>query len=536
MKKIIVELLIGIMMFSITSCGNNKKESRQNTENTNFIENESEESLENKGYEWVIEPFIEAEDIIVFDTSYVPKHGAPKFIRSDTDVEEYTETLLHDKFAIIKKDGKYGFIGDDGRVLVEPQYDSFVCHNCGEIFLNSKSGDRCYLDENSQPVRGISMCGDGYFNIEYNSSENRFVSEYWSVEMSKLDVAVPVIEKSDISVHRGEQIGKYGIYFNGELISEYQYDDYICNITSDTYSTVDERVDESYSFAMRKGDNWFLFDREGRQVLEDSCESIPSNSYYSDDSNLPYIFTEGICAVSQFGQMRYIDLNGNDVIPEGIFEELRPVYNGMAWVKKDGKWGVIRVYAAQTEEVSSTNNQNEITDDEGELEKQQELYHDNTESTEDIRDYYSELIEKYKNDYPLYDSEFSYCRYYLYDFEQDGISEILIETGTCEQDRKIDVYTLRDKNMFLLGSFISMHMNLAASDDFSYKGLSDNTYDYHDLYGYAGFNNEVTTYKIYVENDSVICDVYNTSYGTVSIGNKLESYSFDDIYGLANIE
>ena len=41
--------------------------------------------------------------------------------------------------------------------------------------------------------------------------------------------------------------------------------------------------------------------------------------------------------------MRYIDINGDDIIENGIFEEVRPVYNGMAWVKQDGKWGVIKL-------------------------------------------------------------------------------------------------------------------------------------------------------------------------------------------------
>ncbi len=38
-----------------------------------------------------------------------------------------------------------------------------------------------------------------------------------------------------------------------------------------------------------------------------------------------------------------MDSDGKKVIPEGIFEAIRPVQDGKCWVKKDGYWGVIEL-------------------------------------------------------------------------------------------------------------------------------------------------------------------------------------------------
>ncbi len=356
-KKILAIVLVSLVSVNIGACRNKNTDKKvSDTEITNNIqeqineninsENESENILENDNYEWIVKPTIEADDIIVFDNGQIPIHGVNIYRYDETTGnEEEIQTLSHDKYAIIKQAGKYGFIGYDGIVLAKPEYKSYGCHaRCGEIYIYNTQGEYYYLNEEGEPVTGYSMCGDGSFNIEYQSSSNTFSSEYWTRTLEHLDIAVPVIEKNDSeSVYQGEQIGKYGIYYDGKLISDYQYDDYICCIVNGTQIGTDMSED-MYSFAMKKDNKWYLFDRYGRQILSDGCESIPSNNEYNDYQYAnPYIFTDGVCAISQYGGMRYIDINGDDIIENGIFEEVRPVYNGMAWVKQDGKWGVIKL-------------------------------------------------------------------------------------------------------------------------------------------------------------------------------------------------
>lgn len=74
----------------------------------------------------------------------------------------------------------------------------------------------------------------------------------------------------------------------------------------------------------------------------------------SDITEYPFLSTNGYIPVKIDGQCGYYDTQGNEVIPCGTFEEVRPVHNGLAWVKKDGKWGVIELEDIE-QETESTN-------------------------------------------------------------------------------------------------------------------------------------------------------------------------------------
>lgn len=498
---------------SVMSCSKEKETHLSNTICTTSDADCDEQTEQN--YEWVLKPMIEAEDIIVFDTSYVPIHGTPKLIRSGETGENYVETLSHSEFAIIKRNEMYGFIGYDGSVLVEPQYSNYGSHNCGEVFLQSDS-EMCYLGKDRKPLYGGCMCGDGMFNIEYDSDSNTITPEYWKNKLKNIEVAVPVAKKAEHSEHWGESINNYGIYWQGRLITGFDYDNYQCCIINDPYVEPEERINSSYSFAMCKDNKWYLFDKEGKRILEDECDVIHSNKYYSGSQEKSiFLFTEGICAVSQNGQMRYIDLEGNDVIPAGEFDEVRPVYNKMSWVKKDGKWGVIKIAAAVQDKIAK--------------------YKEEGVDVNKIEEEYIELLQQYKNKYPEYNSIYSWCRYYLYDFENDGIPEILIESGSCQGDRKIDVYAMKEKNVKLLGTFSSEHMELGSADDFAYQGLPANEYDYHDLYGYVVLQGKSKIYNIDIVDDSISCELDCDMEGEANY-KEMKYYSYEDTFPISEIK
>ena len=72
------------------------------------------------------------------------------------------------------------------------------------------------------------------------------------------------------------------------------------------------------------------------------------------DVVLPFIFddvldgkaynvTDELIVVRKDGQYALYDINGKKLIDFGVFEQMRPVYKGMMWVKSNGKWGIISV-------------------------------------------------------------------------------------------------------------------------------------------------------------------------------------------------
>jgi hypothetical protein len=70
------------------------------------------------------------------------------------------------------------------------------------------------------------------------------------------------------------------------------------------------------------------------------------NDPYTDNyiDYVAYLPSDGYIALNSGNEGGYYDTMGNEVIPVGTFEAVRPVKNGMAWVKdkETGLWGIIR--------------------------------------------------------------------------------------------------------------------------------------------------------------------------------------------------
>ena len=86
---------------------------------------------------------------------------------------------------------------------------------------------------------------------------------------------------------------------------------------------------------------------------------------------------------------------------------------------------------------------------------------------------YSELVDKYAS-YVAKDPSFKaeFCRYYITDIDDNGVSEILIETGTIETDRTIYVYTFDGREAELLGNFVAWHTRLGDGPGVMYTETS----------------------------------------------------------------
>lgn len=64
----------------------------------------------------------------------------------------------------------------------------------------------------------------------------------------------------------------------------------------------------------------------------------------------PFLDVDGVIAVNTKDGGCFYDINGNKLTDITDFEEVRPMINGFAWVKKDGKWGVIKYNREEVKE------------------------------------------------------------------------------------------------------------------------------------------------------------------------------------------
>lgn len=94
-------------------------------------------SEQKQAYRWLIEPTINADNIISFDGSQV-----------DPNNEKNT---AYANYSVIRQNGKYGIIDYSGNMVVPAEYDDYYTCWCGEVTLfniiNEKKEYEYYFDE-----------------------------------------------------------------------------------------------------------------------------------------------------------------------------------------------------------------------------------------------------------------------------------------------------------------------------------------------------------------------------------------------------
>lgn len=326
------------------------------TQLTEFVEIE-----ETKNYEWYLNPTIEAEDIIVSD-----------------EYSNNTDSMMdpYDECAIIQQNEKYGIIKYDGLYIAESKYNKYFCDGVYEISVfNEYRNDgaenvNVFPAENKLSIEVNYEGGRG--NIEckyiYDSSSKQIycLSSTSSTAKKYTENSCVLVEYYDFDIigeynkeydeykikERYEKIDsskpKYGIAKDGKLLVQCEYEDGCMNFCNGVV-------------ALKKDGKWGYFDDNGNQIIDFICEPFTSKILYggwwkntSDITEYPFLSTNGYIPVKIDGQCGYYDTQGNEVIPCGTFEEVRPVHNGLAWVKKDGKWGVIQLEDIEPETTTFT--------------------------------------------------------------------------------------------------------------------------------------------------------------------------------------
>lgn len=158
-----------------------------------------------------------------------------------------------------------------------------------------------------------------------------------------------------------------------------------------------------------------------------------------------YAATEGYVPLVKDGKWEMRNSKGDLVISSGAFEEILPVYDGKCWVKKDGKWGILKLENAKidkdSEKEDSSDTQkvsNKNADKPGNTKKENGSSQDDkkTISSETYQKVYGPLLDQAGNEYG------QSMDYFLYDIDKDGVKELLLLNGTCEADYVYKIYTI----------------------------------------------------------------------------------------------
>ena len=211
------------------------------------------------------------------------------------------ENLNKDVSAIVK-DGKYGIIDNEtGKILLDTKYEN-VSIVAGQIIV-SDNGKKYSVDSRYQ------------LGEETNILENTMRLEYL---YNTLD--------NKAYVYTGEnslrELSKSESLSSDMIIVE------SVNIREDDMSISNDEIEVDYDKIDHLGMYGVYSINDNKLVSECEYDKI-------------YEYSEGFAAYKKENVSGYLDNQGKDI---GItFEETRNVYDGLSWVKKDGKWGLYKV-------------------------------------------------------------------------------------------------------------------------------------------------------------------------------------------------
>ena len=285
-------------------------------------------SEEMKDYEWQLKPTIEADNIIVPD---------------------YNDELF-EKYAIIEKGGKYGLISNEGEVEIECKYNGYSICSLENTYIMAKKIENDYISESddyilvdSKLIESRHGGHDSYcLNYVYdNSLKKTYSMALGDVTEYTGKKAFPAQEGLHKNKNREyyDELGKWGITLGNKIIKDFEYE-------NGRYTNT--------LIALEKNKLWGYFDQNGKEIIPFIAkrsdyinnEEFISSTYKHD--YMAFMDVNGIVAVNTDDGGCFYDVSGNQLTDPSEFEEVRPMINNFAWVKKDGKWGVIKLNAFET--------------------------------------------------------------------------------------------------------------------------------------------------------------------------------------------
>ena len=285
-------------------------------------------------YHWKLEPYLAAEDINAV------AYGRPDEYPKNSYFENLSHRHIYDRFSLIRQNGKWGLIDYDGSFLAEPVYERIEAGYDRKLVLSTDSSlQDCYTLNDAYRVVRISNFTDilgtnGDDSLAWDEETNCLVgiTSFFvdnNMQLSDSDGVVAVQKCMQMDGYTAvDRQSSYALVADGQLVTDFVYED--------AMSFSDGLI------AVKQNGKWGYLNEQGKTVVPFQYDSAwnrrPQSEFSTTDA--AYVPSDGYIAVCKDGKWGYLDTDGNPA-SDFVFEEARPVYKGMAWVKQNGLWGVI---------------------------------------------------------------------------------------------------------------------------------------------------------------------------------------------------
>lgn len=291
---------------------------------------------------WAVDPLIEADTIM-------PVLGCS----SEDDIYSCNVSM-------IVQDGLAGLVDNNGQIVAQPQF-TYILLCSGQLYAGMTDGTTHLLNSdytvNEESAHNHSIVTYDYLWDDGKKAVYRIVhdSEGTRVEEEPFvlgqNIMIPVI--SGTSKDYSLENAVYGLAGSEGLCTDFIYEN-TGKVSRDGMIAVCR--DGKWGFCNSSGDEIVPCEYDGTAYI--SADSSDKVSYVN---GAPYDYSEGFAALKKDGVWGFLDKSGNIAVPF-VFEEARPVYGEKAWVKYQGKWGIISITGseeAKTDAVSDDAAQSE---------------------------------------------------------------------------------------------------------------------------------------------------------------------------------
>lgn len=291
-------------------------------------------------YSWAVEPSVDAEDVSVL-YHFQPGCKTP----GSYELDIYTVGRYNDDdYTVIKKDGKYGLVSYEGKMLLDCAYDHIVI-GFGEKLI-------AFNDSAAAEYFQLTRKADGTFTAEESMDAQLAMGTNGRSALLWIDEESCLHQTSNVAVYNETRPVAAVV---GKLDGNQPVPDYDESTTPPDFDYVfvsdNKRVDDvvyenggNYCdgiIPFMKDGCWGYLDENGNTVIPFEYDDAFFCDPFNETEMKAFNATCETVVLCKDNQYMLADIKGEEIIPFGEFEQIRPVYKGKAWVKKDGKWGVI---------------------------------------------------------------------------------------------------------------------------------------------------------------------------------------------------
>lgn len=317
-KGIFCIILTALFVLQFAAC---KKDSKPENNKEKNADEVSEETID-YNEEWVLSPSIQAQKI----------YSLP-LVDFNENTNHYDVTF-GDAY-VIEKDGKYGLIDSNGKVVVSPDLDKLVTCSCYKGYIGTKQEGEYYTATyhispisftknwaNEHTCEGFS----GYKYVWEDTSS--YTGSMYTSSISSYSVSLrPYLPETVEIMSNGQSTGKYSLANSGSLV------------TTKDYTAAG--IFTGGIAAMQKNGKWGYIDSTGKEVIPFEYDAVEGYNALNKETNTPYECSEGYVTVVKGGKYGIFTADGEMVVP-CQYTYLTTVHNGRAFASKDGQsWGIL---------------------------------------------------------------------------------------------------------------------------------------------------------------------------------------------------